>query len=44
MTIKQGINHAAIQKTCHLHKVIFDPIHRYHALLIFLYHFPCVIH
>ena len=27
MIIKQQINHGTIQKVCHLHNGIFDPIH-----------------
>ena len=40
MTIKQQINHGAIQKVCHLHNDIFHPIHLCHTLSILLYHIP----
>ena len=43
MTIKQEINHAAIQKVCDLLHGIFDSIHPCNALSISFDHLHCVI-
>ena len=43
MTIKQQINHGAIQKVCHLHIDIFHSTHLCHTLSILLYHLLCII-
>ena len=44
MTIKQQINHGAIQKVCHLHNGIFHYINLCHTLTILLYLLSCVTH
>ena len=40
----ERVNHRAIQKVCHLHNGIFQPIQLCHTFSILLYHFPSVIH
>ena len=44
MIIKEQIKHGAIQKVCHLHNGIFNPIQLCHTLSILLYHFLFIIH
>ena len=44
MTVKQHINHGAIQKVCHLHNGIFHSINLCYTFSILLYHLLCVIH
>ena len=42
MTVKQHINHEAIQKVVHFYNVIFHSINLCHTFSILLYHLPSV--
>ena len=44
MTVKQQINHRAIEKECYLHNGIFHSTNLCQTLPILLYHLPGVIH
>ena len=43
MTVKQHINHEAIQKVCQFYNGIFHSINLCHTFSILLYHLPCCV-